>query len=823
MATVRHSVPDDDDSAAGGRRQKSARPGSSLKSSAASRGGDSGARPTRRSSAAAPTASPVFRIWLLAGLLLLWGFAVAGRLIVLQLFDYSWLAGKAERQQSRVIEVDAGRGAVFDRNMHPLAMSLAVDSIFAVPAQIANPHAAARRLAAVLGLDPIDLEGRLRANHGFCWVRRKVTPAQSQAVRALGLRGIYFEPESKRFYPKGELAAQVLGYVGVDGNGLGGVERQLDSEIRGHAGRILIQVDAHQRAYHRIERRPQPGENVVLTLDQNIQYIAQQELHTAMLATRSRRGTVIVENPWNGEILALANEPTFNPNDVAQAPATALADPAVQDVYEPGSVFKLVTLSAALQEKVLRLNEIIDCQMGSILVGGRLIHDHARFGLLTPTEILQHSSDVGAIKIGLRLGDDRFYKYIRAYGFGRQTGIELPGESRGIARPPQRWTKMSIGAVSMGQEIAVTPIQIAELVSTIAAGGVLHPPHVVMRELPGGAPPGLPAEGAAASPGDLASAPGRRVIGPEIANEMKLMMEQVVLGGSGRLAHLTGFTVAGKTGTAQKVDPGGRAYSAHDYVASFGGFAPLNNPAVVILVVLDSPVGLHEGGEVAAPVFKRIAERVLPYLGVPHDLPVDLPSLASARWNASDLTETSEEIGDPVVATADAGDSSRAGANQAPLLDPANDSNPVYPTQPAAVATALRAQPNAYRQAHNDSRTKFDLSRAALDASRAPFNSSSEIAAPSVARLKQRNAYRPALVSPGSLPAPPLAGTVVLDYGGSEAVPDLTGKSVREVSVICQRLGLDPMLIGDGVARAQNPPAGAHLQRGSRLVVQFGR
>ena len=276
----------------------------------------------------------------------------------------------------------------------------------------------------------------------------------------MNLRGIYFQKESKRFYPKRELAAQVLGYVGMDDEGLSGIERANDDELRGKPGRMLISVDAHRKWFGSVEKQPDPGENVVLTIDEKIQYIAERELETAMQQTHAETGTVVVENPQTGEILALANRPTFNPNLAREITPQKLKNHAVSDVYEPGSTFKLVTIAAALEEKLTRPNEVFDCQMGSIVFNGMRIRDSKPHGLLSVADILAESSDVGAIKIALRLGDDRFYKYIRAFGFGQQTGIELPGETRGLTKPLNRWSKVSIGAISMGQEIGITPLQL---------------------------------------------------------------------------------------------------------------------------------------------------------------------------------------------------------------------------------------------------------------------------------------------------------------------------------------------------------------------------
>jgi cell division protein FtsI (penicillin-binding protein 3) len=599
-------------------------------------------------------ATPRYRLLTLQAALAVWALVIIGRLYYLQVVEHGALERRATAQQQRTVTVDAHRGAILDRNLTPLAMSLPVESLFANPRQIEDPQREAAQLAPILDLDRARLERTLASRHSFVWVARQITADQSRAVAALDLGGVHAEPDTRRFYPKGQLAAAVLGYVGVDGRGLGGLEYSFDPLLRGRNGRALEEVDARRRSYSQVEQPPVEGANLVLTLDQNIQYIAQQELDKQVAATHARRGMVVIENPHTGEILALANSPSFNPDDYQDTPPARLGDPAVSEPYEPGSVFKLVTLSAALQQGLITPGELIDCQMGSIQLGGRTIHDHAKFGVISVTEILQHSSDVGAIKIGLKLGDQELYKYIRAYGFGQETGVKLPGESRGIVRPPARWTPMSIGAVSMGQEIGVTPLQIIAMVSTLADGGVYHAPRLVMDTFRGAAP---------AAPPVYTPPAGRRVVSPLVANQMKQMMAQVVLAGTAQQAQLNGYTAAGKTGTAQKVDPATHLYSKHNYIASFAGFAPINDPAVTILVILDSPNadgrGSHEGGAVAGPVFKAIAEQVLPYLGVAHDVPpreVEPPR----RIAAVDAVEESE----PLDATATA-DPQPAAAEQA--------------------------------------------------------------------------------------------------------------------------------------------------------------
>src|SRR5499425_2090281 len=420
-----------------------------------------------------------FRLYLLAGMFVFWCIAICARLVYLQIFRYGTFEQRAQHQQQRTQEVSAARGIIFDRNGQELAMSIDVDSVFAVPSEMPKPASTISLIARITRQDPRELLAKCEAAKTFCWVARKPDPEISARIRSLNLRGIYFEKESKRYYPKSELAAQVLGYVGMDDAGLSGVEREYEAELHGRPGQMLISVDARKKWFGSVEKQPEPGQNVVLTIDEKVQYIAERELETGIEQTHAIAGTVVVENTRTGEILALANRPTFNPNLTKEVTPEKLKNHAVSDVYEPGSTFKLVTLSAALEERLTNPNEVVDCQMGSIVYNGMRIRDSRSHGLLTVSDVLAESSDVGSIKIGLRLGDDRFYKYIRGFGFGQQTGIELPGETRGLTKSPNRWSKVSIGAISMGQEIGISPLQLADLISTIANDGVWVAPRIV--------------------------------------------------------------------------------------------------------------------------------------------------------------------------------------------------------------------------------------------------------------------------------------------------------------------------------------------------------
>jgi cell division protein FtsI (penicillin-binding protein 3) len=535
----------------------------------------------------------------------------------LQIIEYGNLLARARRQQQHMIEVTPKRGEIFDRQMNPLAMSLAVDSVFAVPSEIPDPKMVSNLLAPVLGLDANDLLGRITSSHSFCWVKRKTTPEEANRVRDLNLKGVYFQRESKRFYPKGDLAAHILGYVGLDDTGLAGLEYGMDSVIRGRPGRVLLATDARRRSFQSTEWAGKPGKNLVLTLDEKIQYITEKALAEGVEKWKAAGGVAIVQNPNTGEILAMASQPTYDPNEYAKSPPEALQDRGLSWVYEPGSTFKLVTVSAVLEEKLANPDEVVNCQQGSIVLAGHVIHDHKSFANLTVRDVVVESSDVGAIKLGLRLGEQRLYKYIRSFGFGEKTEVELPGEERGLLKPPSSWSGISIGEISMGQEIGVTPIQLVTTYSAVANGGVLFGPRLIHDLFLGQAHDAMP------------PVPGHRVISGRTASLMQEILAAVVERGTGRAARLAGYSAAGKTGTAQKIDPSG-AYSKSHYVASFVGFAPLGKPAVTILVVIDSPVGAIYGAEVAAPVFKSIAEQTLGYLNVPQDNPSRWPQLASS-------------------------------------------------------------------------------------------------------------------------------------------------------------------------------------------------
>ena len=722
------------------------------------------------------------RLYIFGGLMLLWVVAIGARLLDLQVFHYGDFEHRAQRQQQRTFEISPRRGLVYDRSGNELAMSVNVNSAFAVPSEVPDLESAIGLVARITGVDREDVLTHCKAQRAFCWVARKLDPEVAERVKALNLKGIYFQKEPKRFYPKRELAAQVLGYVGLDDAGLSGIEREFDDQLRGTPGKMMIQRDARGQYFNRVEHQPDPGENIVLTLDEHIQYIAERELEQAMQETKAVSGTVIVENPHTGEILALANRPTFNPNQARGITPEQLKNHAVSDIYEPGSTFKIVTVAGALEEHVTRPEEMIDCQMGSIVVGGMRIRDHKPYGMLSVEQIIQNSSDVGAIKLGLRLGEKRFDQYIRGFGFGTQTGIELPGETRGMTKPVSRWSKVSIGAISMGQEIGISAVQLAGLISTIANGGIYEPPRIVMASGPGAI--ANPTEGGAVRV-SFHPTDGKRVISNQTADAMKKMLQMVVEHGTGfPKALLDGYSSAGKTGTAQRVDTATGAYSKTKYIASFGGFAPVGNPAVTIVVILDSAVGLHQGGQVAAPVFHRIAQQVLPYLNVPHDL--DLKNgEARRRLMMAKARSEDEEEGSP----------DRLGGS----LE-ADESVQAQLRQPDPVIPQVQTKP-----------VKLNKEEA---------------------KLVQASLKVPTPGKPEPLPQPPPTkaeldaaahGTVVLDVGNSVEVPSFVGRPVRSVIEIAQQQGLEVDMVGNGLAREQSPAAGTRVSSGSHVAVRFGR
>jgi cell division protein FtsI/penicillin-binding protein 2 len=562
-----------------------------------------------------------------AAVIVFWMLAVSARLVYLQVSRHDSLVEQARQQQRAAIDTSPQRGQILDRQDRELARSVDTASIFVAPDELkrateaeteANIECTAHGLSSVLALDKKVLFSQLDearvSGRRFLWIARRLSPEMGVKIRALELPGVHLEKEQKRYYPNDSLAAHVLGFVGLDKVGLGGVEQFYNEKITGEPGKLYLERDSEGKSYESLEIPSKPGQTIVLTIDQSIQYRTEQALTTAVKQSRAKSGTAIVLEPHTGEILALANAPTFNPNNPGAAPPQVRSNWALQGMYEPGSTFKIVAYSAAIERGLVKPEDHIDCQMGAITVAGRLIHDHHRFGTLTIAEALAKSSNVAAIKLGLRVGDNSMYDYITRFGFGARTGIELPGETAGSVRPVRRWQASSIGSIAMGQEIGVTPLQMAAAYGALANDGVRVAPHIV-REI-------------RADSGTVvyrANAEQRRVISQEAAKALRGMLEGVTLNGTARKAQLNGYTAAGKTGTAQKIDPKTKTYSRTKYVGSFVGFAPVENPAIVIIVVIDEPTGSYHGGDVAAPVFREIAEQILPDLGIAPDTEIKSP------------------------------------------------------------------------------------------------------------------------------------------------------------------------------------------------------
>jgi cell division protein FtsI (penicillin-binding protein 3) len=549
------------------------------------------------------------RVLVLAGCLALAFAGVVGRLGWLQIVRHADLAALAERQYSRTVVLQAQRGPIVDRHGGPLASSSPAESLFAQPRVVGDPVRVAARLEPLLGVPAAEIHAQLTSARSFVWLRRKLPPATAAAVRALREPGLGFVPEPLRLYPNRELAAHVVGFEGVDG-GLEGIERAFDGVLTGTPGKAVVGRDALGREVvtEATLQTPVPGQGVMLTLDRTIQYLAEREIDAAWRRTRARAAMAVAMDPRSGDVLAMAIRPTFNPNAFMDVESRDVwRNRAVTDPFEPGSTFKVILAAAALQEGVVRPDDPIWAENGRITIARTTIHDWKKYGWLTFGEVLQNSSNVGSIKVGLALGRDRYYRYMTAFGFGAPTGIGLAGESRGQLREPPRWSALSLPTMSIGQEVSVTALQMVAAFGAIANDGVLMQPRLV-RAL-------FDAEGRETR--RFESRAVRRVVSPETARTLTRLMTQVVADGTGHRAAIAGYDVAGKTGTAQKLDPATRRYSRRPGVLSFVGFTPADEPRIVMLVMLDEPKTERWGSEAAAPLFAAIGGEVLRYLDVP--------------------------------------------------------------------------------------------------------------------------------------------------------------------------------------------------------------
>ena len=659
-----------------------------------------------------------------------WMFLISARLVYLQFSQYDSLANRARQQQQNAIETSPQRGELLDRQGRELARSVQTVSLFLDPEGLdaTTLDRSAQQVAKILNLKGSDLAQEFREaldeKRRFIWIARRLDADVAAKITALNLPGIHQQLEPKRFYPNGSLAAHVLGYVGLDGQGLGGVEQSYNEKISGEPGQLFIEKDASGKPYESYEITAKPGQTVVLTIDQSIQYLAEQALQGAVERSHAKSGTVIVLDPRSGDILALANAPTFDPNKVAEAKPETRSNWALQNIYEPGSTFKIVAFSAAIEKKLAKPEDHIDCQMGAITVAGRLVHDHKPFGLLTIAEALAKSSNVAAIKLGLRVGDPTMYEYIKRFGFGSKTGIELPGETVGILRKVERWQPSSIGSIAIGQEVGVTPVQMVAAFGALANDGVRIAPHLI-REVRSG-------DGTVVY---RAEPEQHRVISTETAVSLRGMLEGVTLNGTAKKAQLDGYSAAGKTGTAQKIDPKTKAYSHTKFVGSFVGFAPVSNPQVAIIVVIDEPAGAYHGGDVAAPVFREVAEQILPALGVEPD--IETKSVPQLIAQVNDNPERAEKLRE--------------------------------------------------EQAQSE---------------------------------QERQATMPTVDNNGGR-----SGEVVYASATKKAIlmPDLRGRSVRDVARTCAQLGLQVEARGEGRVMKQNPSAGTEVNTGQLIYVDFGR
>jgi cell division protein FtsI (penicillin-binding protein 3) len=563
------------------------------------------------------------RLGVTATVLLVWALGIQVRLVQLQVFRHDDLQARAARQQSRTIDAPAKRGELLDRNGSVLALSVDADTIYAVPVDIDEPGRVAGALCAALAdcaaKEREAIVDRIRKGRQFAYVRRQVTPEQAARVRALELEGIGFVKESQRFYPNRELGSHLLGYVGIDNAGLSGLESTYDALIKGRPGTVLVQTDAKRRPYSRVERPPTAGATIELTIDGRLQHIAERELHAGIERVGGAAGgSVVVLDPYSGEILALANYPTFNPNAFREASQVERRNRAVQDLYEPGSTFKIVTASALIDEAVVHADDTFDVSQGSIRFGPRLIRDDHHYGVLSFEQIIVKSSNVGTIKAVSRLGDDRAARlsaWVRRFGFGFRSSPDFPGESAGIVWDPAKLNDSALASVAIGYQIAVTPLQMAAAASSVANGGELVQPRVVRAVIRDGVRTVVPRKVV------------RRTVSAGTAAELTRIMEGVVTDGTAKAAKIPGYTVAGKTGTASKVEHG--VYSRSNYNVSFVGFVPSRKPVFTIIVVVDSPRLTKYGGTVSAPIFQRIADAALRQYGVPPNIDAVPPVLVA--------------------------------------------------------------------------------------------------------------------------------------------------------------------------------------------------
>ena len=541
----------------------------------------------------------LFLVAFLASLLL--------RLFYLQVVNFERFSSMAREQHNRVIEIEPRRGTIFDRYMEPLAINLDTPSVYCDPRSIKNKEYTAEAVSSVLGVDKDNLLRKLHKDKAFVWVKRKVDKEEASSLKEMNLEGVHSITESKRKYPNDNMASHVMGFVSIDNDGLEGIEILFDEKLKGKSGWRHLIRDARMRTVLFNEKDSIPaqnGHNIILTIDGVVQYIAEEELKKMVRKFNASSGTVIVMEPSTGKILAMANYPDYDINYFSEAPKELMKNTATSSVYEPGSVFKIVTAGAALEEEAITLDESLYCENGEYRVGGRILHDYHAYGRLTFSKVISKSSNIGTVKVAQRLGEETLYDYITKFGFGKKTGIDLPGEVGGISRPPSIWSRSDITTIPIGQGIAVTPLQLACAISVIANGGELMKPYIVDKITTW--------EGAVEE--KFSPVVRGRVLSEETCEELKEPLSEVVKSGTGRRARSKEYTSCGKTGTALMVNPNG-GYYPDKYYATFIGFAPAENPLISVVIVAKDPHPAHFGGTVAGPTFKNITERTLQYLG----------------------------------------------------------------------------------------------------------------------------------------------------------------------------------------------------------------
>lgn len=696
----------------------------------------------------------IYVIFAFLGLLL---FFLAVRLAWIQFVRGDELAAKALDNRMRDVPVEAKRGTIYDRNGKELAISISSDALYAIPPEVqqsGREREIAQKLSAVLGMDENTIYEKITKKSRHEWINLKVPPEKALEIKELQLPGIDFAEKSQRYYPKDSLACHVLGISGIDNTGLEGIDYYYNKELSGVPGRIVIEYDALGRKIPQATHMyvpPQDGSSLVLTIDETIQYIAERELDKMYKSRQPKSATIIVMDPNNGEILALANRPNFNPNAYAEFPNENRRNMAVSNAYEPGSIFKIVTASGALEEGVTRPETGYHCP-GGLPVGKHTIHcsNNRAHGSETFVDVVANSCNVGFATVGLRMGVDPFFKYLRAFNMGEKTGIDLPGEATGIIVNQKNAKQIDLATMSIGQANAITPVQLIAAISTVANGGKYIRPHLAKAV--------LGHDGQVTR--EFTPETVRQVISPQTSLEMRAILENVVSNGTGSNAFVDGYKVAGKTGTAQKISPTG-GYMADEYVASFIGFAPADNPQIACLVMVDAPQGLpYYGGWVAAPVFKEVVRDTLRYLQIPYQYPptgITNPRLPGTRT--------------PVEQT----------------------------VVPEVVNLGVSEAEKAVRQAGLTPITEGEGDR-----------------------VWGQTPLGDALVTRGSKVILYCGPSKVENKNDQDVtVPDLTGRTIRDAGQILGSLGLRMQVEGSGMASSQNPSPGTVVKNGTIITVHF--